>query len=411
MLDDSTTQRGDHRRSRLGTPSGAVKSARRREELRRAIPRPGIDFKSLFLRRELVNALLIFFVFFLAAGALTLYSHEQDRLVPGKVMTEARLKRVSFTVVNQEATDILRQRTRERAPFVFQINREYLDDLREELINLPKAVETVESIDAVADEIREAYDLDANRLETVRQYVVDGRTNDQWRGWVNEVIDRALPDRPTITSQDFQRQELREEVPEFRAGARVFRSGDYVDFKPEAVDDNRRLWRAALASLNLPADVEDIFTARLAHNPQPIYNFDQPATLARAEAEAGQVPPSMVEHQAGEPIYRRGDVLTAEQIAVVGQEREAWRRQSPAAAAWYRNLGALGVVGLLTIFIAGYLIRFYPRVVRNPLRVVAVAMLGLGMLAITIAAAVQAPALIYAIAMSSVVLLGVLLVL
>jgi len=388
-----------------------MKSARRREELRRAIPKPGIDFKALFLRRELVNALLIFFVFFLAAGSLTVYSHEQDRLVVGQVMTDARLKRVDFTVVNKEATETLRQQARERAPYVFELNQAYLVALQEELINLPKAVDGVASVEEVADEIRADYGLDAEKLAAVQGHVIEGRTTEEWRDWVKELIGRVLPGKPTITSQEFQRQQLREEVPEFRSSGPALRTRDYHDYKPEAQAENRRRWREAMASLNLPEPVEEVFAARLSSDPQPTYIFDQPATRARAEAEASRIPPSMVEHHAGEPIYRRGDVLTDEQRQVVEDERGAWRQDAPGMSQWYRNIGTLGVVALITIFIAGYLIRFYPRVVRNPLRVIAMAILGLGTLAITIAAAVQAPMLLYAFAFPMMVFLGVILVL
>jgi putative nucleotidyltransferase with HDIG domain len=390
---------------------GVMKSGRRREELRRAIPKPGIDFKALFLRRELVNALLIFFVFFLAAGSLTLYSHEQDRLVVGQVMKDARLKRVDFMVINEEATETLRQRARERAPFVFELNRAYLDTLSEELINLPKAMEGVTSVGELADEIRVAYGFDEARLAAVQEHSIDGRTSDQWREWVEDIVGEVVPSVPQLTSQDFQRQQLREEVPEFRGVGPARRTGAYYDFKPEAQSENRRRWREALASLNMPGSIEEVFAARLATNPQPTYIFDQAATAARAEAEASRVPPSTVEHLAGEPIYRRGDVLTDAQRQVVEQERSEWRRAAPAVATWYRNIGVLGVVALITIFIAGYLIRFYPRVVRNPLRVIAMAVLGLGGLVLTVAAAVQAPMLLYGVAFPVMVFLGVVLVL
>jgi membrane-associated HD superfamily phosphohydrolase len=64
-----------------------------------------------------------------------------------------------------------------------------------------------------------------------------------------------------------------------------------------------------------PANVADSIVARLLHDPQPTVEYDAEETERQAQLAADQIEPVIIEHRAGEVLYRRGEVLA---IAVSG---------------------------------------------------------------------------------------------
>jgi len=390
---------------------GTVKSGKRRQELRRTLPKPGIDFKSLFLRRELVNTMLVFLIFAIGAGAITVASHDELRVEEGQIMTETRLKRVDFTVINREATEARRQAARNRAPRVYTLNQPYLKEIQAAIHGLPVAVQGQTDLAEINAELRRAFQLDQAALDALQQYVQDDNVTDQWTNWVDELIRMELPERRTIPNQDFQVESTRSTLPEFRTPSRTLRNlRDFDKASPSDAEDARQRFRRAVEAAGFPEPLAPVVTARLMHAPQPIYLLDEQATARLAEEAAQAVEPETTAHEAGEIIWRRGDVLTSEQLSLAQREAEEYESQAGAVTLGVRRTGLFGVVALITCFIAAYLIRFYPKVIRNPLRVAAIAGLCVAMLAVVAAGTIRVPGLMNPLAVSTTLFVAVILV-
>src|SRR5436190_16967273 len=120
--------------------SGAAKSARRREELRRTLPRPTFDFKAVLQKPEFINTALILVVFMVFASAVVIWSRDQVKVRDGQIMTVTKLKRLDYTVLDEEATTAKREEARKSSPRIYQLNDAYLNRLEAALVGLPKAV-------------------------------------------------------------------------------------------------------------------------------------------------------------------------------------------------------------------------------------------------------------------------------
>ena len=76
---------------------GSAKTARRREELRRVLPKPTFDVRSFVQQPEFVNTALVTLGFLLVISVLTIWSRQQLMVEVGQVMTDTRLKRLRYT--------------------------------------------------------------------------------------------------------------------------------------------------------------------------------------------------------------------------------------------------------------------------------------------------------------------------
>ena len=384
-------------------------SQRRRDELRRAIPKPGIDFKALILRRELVNTLAIFFAFFLAAGAVTVFSQNELRLESGQITADTRVKRLPFTVLNETDTEQKRREAREAAPHIYQLNEQYLNGIRDALTRLPIALEGVASVEEVADELRQAFPLDQTRLEFIQEYARDGEVTEQWQNWMNRLVDEYLPETPTLASTDVQVERIRRDLPIFKSTTGRERYREFFDVK-EVSETLKTRWQQQLQTIGVPGEIIPMVIARLSFNAQPIYTLDQIATQQAAEQAAAAVDPIRVPHESGETIFMRGDRLSPEQIAVAQREQVEYEANRSKTAGWFQLVGTYGLVGLITVFIAGYLIRFYPKIVANPWRVIAIAVLSLVMLTVAAWWSARAPGFLYPAALATTLMVGIILV-
>ncbi len=145
--------------------TGAAKTAKRREELRRVLPKPTLDVRSFIQQPEFINTAVVTFGFLVLISVLTIWSREQLKVEVGQVMTDTRLKRLDYSVPNQEKTDSERNKARESAPQIYKLNSSYLDLLAGSLNGLPKAVAGKESIEEIADHLREEFRLTASGLQ------------------------------------------------------------------------------------------------------------------------------------------------------------------------------------------------------------------------------------------------------
>lgn len=348
------------------------------------LPRQSFDFRALLQRRDLINTIVVT-IFFIAIGGMALvWSQRTPRVYVGQIMTDTRLKRVDFEVVDQARTQRNRELARERAPRVYRLNDEYLSQLESALTGLPVALDGRDTLEEVSAKLRQEFNLTPEALTAMQPFVLEGRATEQWRTWVQRLVRQTLIEHPIVESEAWQVELTRNSAPEFRAGERVLRPDPddslVIELNNQKADLDAAPVQRVVEMAGFPRNLVPVVASRIAHNAQPIFIFDARATQTLQEAVAKGVPNVLTEHQAGEIIYRRGETLTAPQLELIEIEQARYREIASMRDRFSAYGGVFGLVALVGAFVAGYLLAFYPRIVRNPWRLTAIFGLMLGLL-------------------------------
>ncbi len=181
-------------KSRLGTS----KTARRREELRRTLPRRTLDLASLVQQPQFVYATGIALAFLVVIAAIVIRARAQIKVYDGQIMTETRVKRLDYEVENLTQTRQDEDSALERAPDVYLLNVDDLGALRQPFLNLPVIVAEQRDLKRIDPAVRETYDLDRASVRALAAYASDGAPDGQWKAFVDRLLDEALPRKPLI---------------------------------------------------------------------------------------------------------------------------------------------------------------------------------------------------------------------
>jgi len=388
-----------------------TKSARRREELRRNLPKPTIGAKALLQRPEIVHAGLLMIIFIILAGMLVIWSRDQVKVGIGQIMLQTRLKRLDYTVEDAEATRARQQEARAGSPRVYRLNRQYLEELQRALNGLPKAVEGKTTLADINPKLVDEYRLTEPGLTALQPYAAEGETTGQWQDWVTWLIRDELRHSPLLQSEEYQMYS--------KTLHRGLLSSDSTSVeeltettKPiELTDDLFGRFEQIVRRVGFPADVAPFVEARLAWQPKETFVFDAEVTRQIASDAADQVQPVMVNHHRGDFIYRRGDRLTAMQYAEILTEEGMYRQQAGLAEVWLPRLGIIGLLAIVIAFAGSFIMTSYGRIMQNALRQVAIGSLMSGMLAVTVAFTGRWPELLYPAAIGPTLLVAIILLL
>ncbi|MCA9297391.1 MAG: hypothetical protein KC983_12760, partial [Phycisphaerales bacterium] len=307
-----------------------AKSARRRAELRRNLGRPAFSLRTLIDRPDLLNAVAALLVFVIAATMLMNWSREQPRVRDGQIMTNTRLKRLDYAVVDVDATEKQRAEARASAPRIYRTNTTYLDLLHESLRGLPTALANRTSLDDVDPVVRRDYPhLNEETLAVLSAIGSDNVQVSNWYLWVDNLINLQLIETPLILSSEYQVF-----VTHNRRLARVQPDGSTKDEMilgipielkdPPSADAVARL-RQIVVKSNVPPPLVEFMIRKLLYDQKASLVFDAERTEATAREFADMVQPVTIEHHAGELLYRRGDVLTPAQYQDLMTERDKYQ--------------------------------------------------------------------------------------
>ena len=388
-----------------------TKSARRREELRRNLPKPTIGAKALLQRPEIVHAGLLMIIFIILASMFVIWSRDQVKVGIGQIMLQTRLKRLDYTVEDTEATRARQQEARAGSPRVYRLNRQYLEELQRALNGLPKAVEGKTTLADINPKLVDEYRLTEPGLTALQPYAAEGETTGQWQDWVTWLIRDELRHSPLLQSEEYQMYS--------KTLHRGLLSNDSTSVEEltettrpiELTDDLFGRFEQIVRRVGFPADVAPFVEARLAWQPKETFVFDAEVTRQIASDAAAQVQPVMVNHHRGDFIYRKGDRLTAMQYAEILTEEGMYRQQAGLAEVWLPRLGIIGLIAIVVVFAGSFIMTSYGRIMQNALRQVAIGSLMSGMLAVTVAFTGRWPELLYPAAIGPTLLVAIILLL
>ena len=293
------------------TKTGTTKTARRREELRRTLPKQTYDIRVLLQRPEFVTAALVTLGFFLVLSAIMISSRDRIMVQVGQVMTDTRLKRLDYRVPDLVTTDIRREEAGESAPHVYQLNTQYLDSLAGKLNGLPIALAGKTSLEEISLGLKEEFQLTDPGLGALAPFAIEGETTQEWRQWVDNLTRVQLPASPMIRSDDFQNYWVhRHYTPKLKRllqtspGDRkeIPRDAEALEMIPDAPLDLQPRLLQIVHAASFPAEVVPYITAKLAYDAKPtiFYHSELTAELATQASEAE--PTVIVDHHSGDIV-------------------------------------------------------------------------------------------------------------
>jgi putative nucleotidyltransferase with HDIG domain len=354
-------------------------SKTRRGELRRTIRRGGrlgslgVDWQALRRTPAVGWGLLIWGVFTIVVGAAAMWTREQPLVAVGRIAHETRTVRTTFEVVDEQATDREREKARQQAPRVYQLNVGEHEKLIAELENLPRAVADVVSVDDVEAGLRERFGLTPDTLAAIQFQVEQGQVRESWSQRVRKLGENLLV-TPLLDPTEYQVENTTPNVDvELRrpgGPSRPVRKGNVTNVQSAQLRDEMI---ALAARSTFQGSLLEVVVNRLTWQPKPNYLFDQAATTAAQDIQAAHVNPQKITHTEREIIFRRGDVVKAEQLELFATDLRKTRAAAQPWQVWLGRASVLGLVGAVALALAGYTILFCPRIRRNPLRVAAVA--------------------------------------
>jgi len=357
------------------------RTAMRREEIRRNLPKPVFDLREALRRPEVANSLVVGSVATLILAALVYWSSVSTKVVEGQYVADNRVVRLDYTMVDEQATRDKQDEARRGSPRVYLPNEAYLGRLRLKLERLPQAVAGKTSLAEIDPDLVERLALDERLVAALQPYAPaeDGTPNAEWQLWINRLFDDLLLRHPVLEPREYQ---------VFLTTARKVvlprtspRGGDQaaalaIDGDPSPADASPRALRDRMVRLAEEAGVPPGELARLFASPfvsdsKPTLLYEEAESLRRAEAAAATVAVVERSHPRGELIFLRGDRLTDIQVRFAREEGEAYLRSFPLQRWWLLLIGVLGLSGLLIALLLTYLNVFYPALCRKPSRMAA----------------------------------------
>ncbi|MCP3905689.1 MAG: HDIG domain-containing protein [Planctomycetes bacterium] len=380
---------------------GLLRPARRRDELRRNLPKPTPGVRSLIRRPEIITSSLVLLAFAIVVSVCVTWSRDQVHVAAEQVMTETRVNRLDFTVENPAATEKAREEAQSRAPDVYVLDTAFLQDLRTPFHNLPVITSEQTEFEGIRAEIRETFALDEASLEALAAYANESTPTEAWVGWVDQLLDEVLPRYPLLDSKDWQRGLLEPEPPHLLGAdgepaanwndAIRIAAGDDIEIRLALEQD----LRPVVSRVGFPRKVVRYVVAGLASYAQPTYVKDVEATEMLAVRRSAEVEQVRVHHKEGDIIFRRGEKLNDLSLGVLKNEISHWRSDAPPLAIWLPRLGIVGLILVLTVFAGGFVLSWYRRILQNTMRLVAVFLLMATMLALTAVLAGNTPELLF----------------
>jgi putative nucleotidyltransferase with HDIG domain len=249
-------------------------------------------------------------------------------------------------------------------------------------------------------------------LAAIREQSVNGEVSKAW----HEMSARLVDSLKSVLLLDDQAAQLETQKPnkevELRFGEEPPRHMPQQTALV-SIRDTEKLTEAMTRAARRAGFTEpalSVVVNRLTTNPEPTFQADENATREAQNAAEKRVRPVIKPVPPGSLIYMAGETITPQHLELYKRELRAFEQNSAGEKLWVRGISVVGAVGAIGGAVAGYLALFCPRVRRNPMRMLGVAALLSGMLALAVVATVINPGLIMLTAVVPTVFVAVILV-
>ncbi len=379
-------------------------STARRREVRKSVPRPGPKWLKALQHREVGWAALYIAMLVAIAGPVAVWLGGPTHHHLGQVLTEPIVARVPFQRENTERTRELREAAKRNLPALYRADTTYRDLLAsrlDELLELTK----YDTLDQVPAEYKEQAEITELALRELRRYVQGGQPTDQWKDdtqrLLQELFELAILDPAgehpdgytigetpiTIVHPDPAPAKLKEQ-PLYGVG-RVRTLSD-----TEALKNDVKFATRFFEGEHLQTSI----VALVMQHPQPTYRYDPKLTAQRRSKAAEAVEPQIIEYPRDFVLVPTGAELSPDHLALIQHEATAYIDQLTTAQSVLVLIGKLGLILLVGVAVWTYIFFYNHRIVRNPMRGLAITALLLLCQLIAIALGRSAPQLLPAMA-------------
>ena len=302
---------------------------------------------------------------------------------PGRVVDEPIVARVDLQAIDRERTEQRRTDAMNRQPRVYVANERFYQELRQQLDEELLALAQYETVEELPRDYRDRYAVDAEALEVIHAFAA----GEMERGWDERVraFRRSLFDLAMLEPDQYEL----EREDEIGVGGIVIVHPDpgrdedaERDLYPRdmhRLDDIEALRESiARKAVHFPTELRAAVTELVMERLQPTYVFDALAeqlTEQRQQARYEREPAVIDEVDQGQVLVSPGTRLEEADIALLQAERAAYEAAMGRLERMARPAALFGVMLLITAGLFGYVVSFRPRVVRNPMRALAITVL------------------------------------
>jgi len=381
------------------TTKSSNASTTRRAKVLRKVPKQQFQISEILKKPEFLRTCFIIFLFLIVVSLVATWSREQIKVRDGQIVTDTRVTRLDFSIEELSATATNQEEARNSSPRIYIVNESFIERLSASTLGLPTAVFGKTTVEEIAPELVEQFDLTPENLHSLQSMSQDGEPTSTWRGAVSRLTRNLRGSTPLLTNAEFQIFTTTPAANRALVGANNRMQSPYQaeaialpiegsEFDPKVSD---LVSRAGFKETTVP-----LIQARLLYENQPSVQFDVEATQKKIDEEVAAVEPVISVHYKGEIIWTRGDRLTAKQYEDAVLEQSQFELSAPLFLQWLPRLGTIGLLAMLAIFIGAYTTISNPRISKNPLRLFMLCFLMVLMLGLSVVVTLEAPVFIFA---------------
>ena len=348
---------------------------------------------AMFRSRAVAWGFVVTLAFGLVTGLLAAWTRGQPLMSAGQVATETRTVRVSFRVEDTEQTLSLREQARQQATWGPAPYEATLPEPGGSIQTLPRTRAGVEALAGVEAGIRQRFGLSVEGLAAVKAQAENGEPSAEYLRKIGLLWER-YERTPVLDAQNWQRnsQGLSTTIELRRGGATLAAVPRYTALSAAdaAALESRFAEDCRIAGIS--GALQQIIVNRLSRDARPTYRLDAASTSEAQEAAAAAVAPVVNEWPAGAVIFARGDILTQAQLDLWRAELAHYRAEAERWRVWVREVGVVAASTAIGAGAALYAALFCPRLRKKVSRMVWIASLLGGTLAVACVASVAFPA-------------------
>jgi cyclic-di-AMP phosphodiesterase PgpH len=350
----------------------------RRREVRKSVPRPGPKWVQMLRRREVGWAALYIAMLLAVAGPVALWLGGAMHHYPTEALTEPIIVRVAFEREDVERTQQLRDAARRDLPayyFADQAYRESLTARLDDLLTLTR----YNSLEDVPIEYREQLKLTELVLRELRGYVENSATTQQWeqdkQRFLQELFELAVLDPAESHPNDgpVGTTPITIVHPDPAPGKRLEQA--LYDRRILSLDDTQGLRNEVQYATRVfygKEHLQNSVVELVMQHPQATYHYDPKLTGIKRDEAAAAVDKQVIPYLPDTVLFPTGAELTRNDLELILSERRAYVDSLTQGQTLLVLLGRLGLILLVGVAMWTYIFYYNDKIVRNPMRGLAI---------------------------------------
>ena len=349
----------------------------RRREVRKNVPRPGPWWQQTLRRREVLWAVAFIALLVVVAGPVAFWLGGPDHYYPGQILTEPVTVRVKFGREDVERTHKMRVRAREDVPPTYVPNMGYRTSLQNRLNDLLTLAE-FDTLEETPAEYRDQMQLSELVLLELKHYVSNKEPTPQWevdsRRFLQEVFELAVLDPDDIHPSD--------DPDGLNAITIIHPDPPRVESSDQRVSGGRVFELTNVGRLREQVEfITGVFkgehlrqsvVALVMQDPQATYHYDPKLSSLRGDEAAAAVDRQVVTYEVDTVLFKTGKELVRSDVSLIQSEQQAYLNRLTSGQSFLVGMGRLGLILMVGVAVWSYIFFCNDRIVRNPMRGLAI---------------------------------------